>query len=162
MKKWTRVWGVAGLERAVDISFSTRLKHALGRCTPATGRIVLTDSLRTGTTARLADALCHELAHVAAFMLHGGPVQAHGAEWAHLVDAAGMKPRSHRVLRRDVVSDKAPSRRRGLVYEHRCPVCQTMRLARRRVTRWRCAECVAAGLSGEMIIARKVPGQAGQ
>jgi hypothetical protein len=36
----------------------------------------------------------------------------------------------------------------GYRFEHRCPVCQSVRLARRRMTAWRCAECVEAGLNG--------------
>ena len=119
MKKWTRMWGLPGLERAVDVSFSTRLKHSLGRCTPATGRIVLNDSLRVGSKARLADALCHELAHVAAFMLHGRAVQAHGDEWSQLVADAGFKPRA---VRRDTVSKRTSTQQSAWLYEHRCPV----------------------------------------
>jgi len=152
MKSWTAVWGLPGLEDAVDISFSARLKHSLGRCTPATGRIVLSESLRAAHVARVADALCHELAHVAAFVLYGRSVKAHGSEWAQLVHDAGLTPRTHRPVQRASASQVKPIRRRAWMYEHRCPVCQTVRLARRPVTRWRCAECSAAGLPGEMLV----------
>jgi ribosomal protein L37AE/L43A len=39
-------------------------------------------------------------------------------------------------------------------WEHRCPVCQATRIARTRVTRWRCHTCRNQGLSGELVIER--------
>ena len=40
------------------------------------------------------------------------------------------------------------------LYVHRCPVCQLSKTARRVVRRWRCAACLDAGLSGELVITR--------
>jgi hypothetical protein len=45
----------------------------------------------------------------------------------------------------------------GLPYEHRCPVCQGVRYARRPVTRWRCSDCLDSGLGGELVITRHQP-----
>jgi ribosomal protein L37AE/L43A len=47
-----------------------------------------------------------------------------------------------------------------VLYEHRCPVCQTSRSARRPVGRWRCAACAEAGLDGRMVIIKR-KGRAG-
>lgn len=152
MKQWTSTWGVPGLEDAVDISFSTRLSQSLGRCSPSTGRIVLSESLRGRPSAEIADALCHELAHVAAFLLYGGVVHAHGREWMELVRGVGFTPRVYRGVPRSGATRAVSVRRRSLRFEHRCPVCQAARVARRPVLRWRCAECWAVGLSGEMVV----------
>jgi hypothetical protein len=42
----------------------------------------------------LEEVLCHELAHVAVYRLHGRAVRPHGPEWKGLVAAAGFKPRA--------------------------------------------------------------------
>jgi ribosomal protein L37AE/L43A len=39
-------------------------------------------------------------------------------------------------------------------YLHWCPVCHSRRFARRPMARWRCAECVDAGLPGALQITR--------
>ncbi len=38
---------------------------------------------------------------------------------------------------------------------HRCPVCHLSWTAKRRMRRWRCAECVAAGLDGTLDIRQR-------
>ncbi|MDX2056566.1 MAG: SprT-like domain-containing protein, partial [Gemmatimonadales bacterium] len=112
---------------------------------PARGLITLRPDLDSAFDA----ALCHEAAHVAAFVLHGRTVRPHGAEWASLVAAVGFDP----VVRARVPgARRQPGRPIGYRFEHRCPVCQSVRLARRRITTWRCAECVEAGLEGVMDI----------
>ncbi|HLE72474.1 MAG TPA: hypothetical protein VJH87_22540 [Vicinamibacteria bacterium] len=40
------------------------------------------------------------------------------------------------------------------LHGHRCPVCQLFRAARRLMSRWRCAACVASGLEGRLSITR--------
>ena len=47
---------------------------------------------------------------------------------------------------------RRPTRAR---YLHSCTVCDFHRTARRPMHAWRCAACVAAGLSGELQITRK-------
>ena len=138
----------------MSVSFSPRMQRSLGRCAPEFGRIGLHSALRTAPRQQLEEVLCHEAAHVAAFVLYGRSVRPHGPEWEELVSQAGFTP----AIRAPSLDTRgsAPSSRRSsrLEYEHRCAVCQTVRLARRPVRRWRCAECVAAGLSGEMTIIR--------
>ena len=145
LRRWSKRWGLSGLESAVTITLSTRLHRSLGRCRPAQGLITLRPDLASSFDA----VLCHEAAHVAAFVLHGRTVRPHGAEWASLVAAVGFDP----VVRTRVAGTRPrPPRPLGYRFEHRCPVCQSVRLARRRMTTWRCAECVDAGLDGVMDI----------
>jgi SprT protein len=100
------------------------------------------------------EALCHELAHVVVHKMHRGRRRPHGPEWAELVTAAGFPPRMRVPLPSDTPTGAAFRRRAAsrLLYLHVCPVCHARRLARRRVTRWRCAACVAAGLEGRLKI----------
>lgn len=149
---WAKLWEVSGLEAELEVSFSPRLKRSLGRCRPAAARITLKAELRGGPPERLAEVLCHEAAHVAVYRKYGPVARAHGAEWQALVRAAGYEPR----IRAQAPTGEAGAAPTGrLEYEHRCPVCHTVRYARRPVTRWRCAECLDAGLDGEMIITRR-------
>jgi predicted SprT family Zn-dependent metalloprotease len=154
--RWGALWGVPDLEQGISISFSTRLRRSLGRCRPSTGRVTLRADLRHGDPARLAEVLCHEIAHVAVFRLHGRAAAPHGAEWRELVSRAGFAPRVNAM---EITRARRPLSEPTsiLPYEHRCPVCQSVRYARRPVPRWRCAECLDAGLSGELVITRHPP-----
>lgn len=153
IRTWAHLWRVAGLETQVTVAFSQRLRRSLGRCAPAAGRVVLHPSLRDAEPSRLDEVLCHEVAHVAAYRLYGRAVRPHGPEWRQLVELAGY----HAAVRAPGparLQRHTPTRQATLSYEHRCPVCHSARLARRPVRRWRCAECVAAGLDGEMLVTR--------
>ncbi|HET8656834.1 MAG TPA: SprT family zinc-dependent metalloprotease [Longimicrobiaceae bacterium] len=171
--RWAGAWGVPDLERDVSVSFSSRLTRSLGRCRPSAGRITLRSDLRLGSRDRLAEVLCHEVAHVAAFRLFGPGAAPHGPEWQGLLAQVGFEPRVRtteptssrarvRIAGQQLLpgGSPAPARvplsepTRILPYEHRCPVCQSVRFARRPVPRWRCAECLEAGLSGELVITR--------
>jgi predicted SprT family Zn-dependent metalloprotease len=148
---WAEAWSVAGLERRLDITFSPRFRTSLGRCAPHAGKIRLAAFLLTGPPEVLREALCHEAAHAAVYELHGAGVKPHGTEWRALMEAVGFEPRAR--LPANLVPEVLP--RRGQpkrLWEHRCPVCHASRMARRRVPRWRCAACRAAGLEGELTI----------
>ena len=99
------------------------------------------------------EVLCHELAHVAAYELHGRRHRPHGPEWAALMQAAGFEPRARARLTHDV-SALLVAPRRGSQYEHRCPVCRAVRFARRPVRQWRCVACITAGLDGHLLISK--------
>jgi predicted SprT family Zn-dependent metalloprotease len=150
---WGAAWGLPDLADQVSISFSRRLTKSLGRCRPSTGRVTLRADLKQENPERLAEVLCHEVAHVAAFRLFGRAAAPHGAKWKQLVASAGYPPE---VRARDVTPSQSPVHQPSptLPYEHRCPVCQNVRYSRRPVGRWRCAECLDAGLSGEFVIIR--------
>jgi len=68
--RWSRAWGLPGLEGRVRIEVSGRLTRSLGRCEPAKGGIRIARWLCEEAPALLPEVLCHELAHVAAFELH--------------------------------------------------------------------------------------------
>jgi predicted SprT family Zn-dependent metalloprotease len=154
VRAWSATWGLPGLEGAIDVTFSPRLRRALGRCSPKSGQIALHAALQGSARDRLPEVLCHEVAHVAAYLLFGRTVRPHGAEWARLVSQAGFSP-VRRAPRLHEMHRAAPARPRAELVEHRCPVCQFVRLGRRRVLGWRCADCVEAGLSGKMVVTRR-------
>lgn len=93
IRGWAEQWGLPGLEDAVSVSFSPRLRRSLGRCVPTAGRIVVSSSLAHGSPRSLADVVCHEVAHVAAFLLSGSTSDPHGPVWQELVRIAGFSPR---------------------------------------------------------------------
>jgi len=144
-------WGMPGLEDWVHVVFSTRLKTSLGRCMPYRGVIRLHDGLRTAPTDLLREVLCHELAHVASVCLHGRHIRPHGHEWGELVRRAGYEPRVQLEVRGFALRRRA----NGRIYEHRCPICQASRIARRPVQAWRCAMCVAKGWPGRLEIVER-------
>ena len=121
--QWAVLWNVPGLESRVSVSFSPRLRRSLGRCVPVRGIVRLNPRLLRRGAELLDEVLCHELAHVAAFELHGRQARPHGREWAALMRAAGFEPRVRAPWQDDVDRTEKPPRRVAL-YEHRCPVCQ--------------------------------------
>ena len=152
IREWEQLWNAPGLADHVSVVFSSRLSRTLGRSAPASGIVTLHASLLKGSRGRLIDVLCHETAHVATYMRHGRRARAHGREWAKLVTAAGFEPRASRRAVLKEARTPVPSDRYPVV--HVCSVCQSRRFARRAVPAWRCAECVAAGLSGELVVTR--------
>ena len=154
-RRWEEIWNVPDLLDSVSIEFSTRFRTSLGLCRPAQGRIRLADGLRNGDAHLLEEVLCHELAHVAVHRLHGRRAKPHGPEWKSLLVKAGYEPRV-RVLEDDPRLPATFNKPRPR-WEHRCPVCQARRTAGRPVPEWRCAECLDAGLSGELVITKLPP-----
>lgn len=152
IRPWAKQWGLPGIEAGISVRFSTRLKRSLGRSWPRRGEIVLHPKLRDAKPTDLAMVVCHEAAHIASYQLYGGKAAPHGAEWAALVSSVGFAPVTRvSALGAIQVAPKSrgplqPTARRLVL--HRCPVCQSKRVARRIVSGWRCAECVAAGLDG--------------
>jgi hypothetical protein len=143
------LWGVPGAADAFTVRLSGRLSRSLGRADSASGRVTLAKSLR-GDEELLDQALCHELAHLIAFFLVGRAEPAHGPTWKRLLRLAGHQP----VVRLPLPAAAAAGPERKMVrrFRHRCPVCQFTRTASRRMTRWRCADCAAAGLGGRLEI----------
>jgi len=148
-------WNVPAIADRVDIQFSRRLRSSLGRCVPSRGIVRLNQRLLAAQPALVEEVLCHELAHMVVFDRHGRGCRPHGQEWAALMRTAGFEPRVRARLSRDFQAVVQTGRAARLLYEHRCPVCQATRLARRAVPQWRCAACVAAGLEGKLVIAKR-------
>ena len=149
-KRLGDLWGVhlAGL----TVVRNPRLRTTLARYLPLERRLeVSTAAARARHPERV---LVHELAHAAAVELYGRKVRPHGKEWAALIERAeraGFKtatPRQSKANR----PTKRPSTSR---FEHVCPVCHFRRIAKRRVTTWRCPDCRAAGLPGDLAIEKR-------
>ena len=148
---WSSIWQLPDLTRGLEIQVSSRLRRSLGRCDPRRGIVRLNPALLETPEQWLIETLCHEVAHVAAFRLHGPKIRPHGKEWAALMTAAGFKPQA-RVLERTMpkaIRQRSQPRR---LYLHRCRVCRARRVARRPVRRWLCRRCVEAGLPGRLDI----------
>jgi predicted SprT family Zn-dependent metalloprotease len=149
---WSKKWHIPGLEENIQIEFSARLRTSLGRTLPARRVVRLNQLLLLPENhSLLPEVLCHEVAHIATYELHGPECRPHGPEWESLVHAAGYPAR----LRVGLASDKGKKRTptsQNVVYEYRCPVCQAVRYARRTNRRWLCAECVASGQPGTLVV----------
>ena len=128
------------------IQFSGRLKSSLGRTRVDVHKVSLNPLLTSANEQLLDEVLCHELAHIAIYERFGASVKPHGPEWTALVRQAGFEPR----LRHSVTNAELPTATRK--FEHLCPVCQTVRYAKRSMTQWRCESCVDAGLEGKLLI----------
>lgn len=159
LSTWAPIWNRPALEDSITVEVSTRLERALARALPERRVVRLAAAVAQGPETGLAEVLCHEAAHLVVHERHGRQARPHGREWAQLMRAAGYSPR----VRVDpaelgIVMPKrrrrAQPRRRRYLYEHRCPVCQTQRMAGRPVRQWRCEVCSAAGLSGELEVWR--------
>jgi SprT protein len=152
---WAALWGLPGLEGRVTIRVSRRLTASLGRATPARRSIRLAAALAAGPPGFLAEVMCHELAHIAAWEMHGDGIRPHGREWKELVRRAGFRPTTRLTPPPGLLLPKPRRRRRRrYVYDHRCERCGWSRVARAVVRRWRCAPCADAGRDGKLAIWR--------
>jgi len=151
MRDWAALWKVPGLARTVTVEFSPRLHRSWARVRLEARAISLNPELAHGSKRLLQEVLCHELAHVAVEERRTRTGARHGRDWAALIHAAGFVPARKLGPPLPASARKTAS----ALYEHWCPVCQMTRMARRPVTRWRCAGCVEAGLDGALRI-RKV------
>jgi len=147
------LWSLPELPDRVVLRVSTRLRSSLGSFRPRRGEITLAAWLLDASSELREEVLCHEAAHAAVHLLYGPAVRPHGAEWKDLMTKAGFTPRV-----RIPFAELPESRQRAItasrVWEHRCPVCHATRLARTRVTRWRCGRCRGWGRSGKLVIER--------
>lgn len=148
-------WGCPALGSGLRVEFCGRLRTAVARCNPRLGLIRLSTALLApGNRPLLSEALMHEAAHLAVYLLHGPNAKPHGNEWRVLMQAVGLKPRLRLRLPNPATQDARPQVPRPQ-YEYRCPVCQSTYRSRRRDSRIRCRPCVEAGLSGLMTITRR-------
>jgi predicted SprT family Zn-dependent metalloprotease len=153
---WLALWGMPGFDENLTIEWSSRLRRSLGRAVPSRRLVRLSHLLLTARRKLVLETVCHEVAHVAVPVLHRNPCRPHGPEWAELVRTAGFAPRNrvNQSARGQAatVSVRRPSGAGVRLYVHTCPVCHARRLARRRISRWRCADCVTAGLDGRLTV----------
>lgn len=157
IRQWAHTWGLPGLEGRLSVVLSSRFRTSLGRCAPLTGEIRLASALLEGPREILDEALCHEAAHAAVHVKYRRRRRPHGEEWQALMRAAGYEPR-RRIPAEELLRRGYPLPKQNL-WEHRCLVCHSRRLARTRVSRWRCAACRSAGLEGELLVTRVEEGR---
>ena len=151
--EWAARWGTPGLESRLSVEVSTRMRTSLGRCAPALTQLRIASFLLAAPSNLIREVLCHEAAHAAVYELHGSGVRPHGSEWKQLMRLAGYLPRV-RIPTAELEALPAAVRRARVLWEHRCPVCQMVRMAGRPVRGWRCARCLGAGMRGELVISR--------
>jgi predicted SprT family Zn-dependent metalloprotease len=148
MQSWSRLWGLPNLSHEVSVRFNRRLRTTVARLLRDADIIEVGPRFIAARSKR-REILCHELAHAAATRVASRRLSPHGADWSAFVERAGFRPVSHLKI---PTESSRPTKLARSRYEHRCPVCQFVRLARRPVSRWKCAECVRCGLSGKLII----------
>lgn len=149
-QEWCSIWDVPALANTVSVRANRRLRSSVARLVVADQCLELGPLFFSGSLNH-REVLCHELAHAAAHMKYGARIRPHGPEWRDLIRAAGFEHRSGHA-RMGSQPSGAEGRRRTRRYEHRCPVCQSTWYARKRMKRWRCAACAAAGLPGHLDI----------
>jgi len=148
MQRWSRLWGLPNLSQDVTVRFNGRLRTTIARLLSSVD-IIEVGPRFIALQSKRREILCHELAHAAANRRGPAGQPPHGAEWVALVQSAGFDPTS----RLRVPHQSRPRRQsRPTRYEHRCLVCQFVRVARRSVHSWRCGECVRCGLPGKLTI----------
>ena len=149
------MWRLPGLQNRVQIEFTNRLRTSLARTVLQRRVVRLSEDLLLPENVHLIpEVLCHETAHIAVEELQSDRARPHGPEWADLVRRAGFTPHTRQALPRDEKEFSANDFR-AIIYDHRCLVCQFSRSAAKPMTRWRCARCVASGLSGELSISSR-------
>lgn len=150
ISKWAKAWRTPGLSQHLSISFSPRLRKTLGRVRPKSGSITLNAKLASASRDVLLEILCHEAAHVAAFLLHGLRAKPHGPEWRSLVQAAGYQPSTSLKCRSLPQPSPAslPSRR----HRYQCPVCEADYFVRRRNSRLHCSTCLRSGVTSQLFL----------
>jgi predicted SprT family Zn-dependent metalloprotease len=149
LRRLAKTWAAPGLTR-VPTSVNPGLKRTLGRVQLRPLAIQLSPT--APAFPQTIEVITHEAAH-AALALAGkaNATRPHGPEWRRLMALAGFP--NARATRPRACMPRPPKQTNSR-YQHRCPVCQTTRTAKRRVPEWRCAACVAAGLDGRLVILR--------
>jgi len=153
--EWGALWGLPRLADSVSFRTSSRFRRSLGSYRANQNEIAIAAWLveEDGLASLREEVFCHEAAHAAVHLAFGRGPKPHGTEWRDFMARAGFEPRV-----RIPVSELPEARQllvtRSASWEHRCPRCQATRLARTRVTRWRCGRCRVAGRAGELVIER--------
>ena len=151
LRRCGQAWSAEGLLADFRVLPGPLLRRSLGRCYPARGLARVSTIVLALPPEIQDEVICHEAAHYVVFAHYGPRVRPHGPEWQALMEAAGvparvriqLPPRAPRIALR---------RSRRIAYEHRCPVCHASWVAWRRMTRWRCRDCVTVGLDGRLAI----------
>lgn len=101
---WCELWELSGLLERVTIKTSGRMTSSLGRACHSRMEIKLHRKLfHASARDLLHEVMCHELAHLVAYELHGQAIRPHGQQWKKLMVAAGYSPRV--TIRRETLPD---------------------------------------------------------
>lgn len=150
LASFLELWGLSSLTDEVTIEIGWRLRRSLGNCYTDRRLIRINPALlHPSRRELLKEVVCHEAAHIAVQESFGSKARPHGPEWKRFVTRAGYLPETQLAFHRRTGTKKS---RKRVVYEHRCPVCQTVRMAEAPVANWRCASCRAVGLDGRLTI----------
>ena len=149
LKHLAKVWRCAAVG-ALRIRFNPRLTRTLARCLPTSASIELSQRVKRAASRLFREVLVHEAAHYVVATRDGNAARPHGTQWRALVEMAGFEPEASRV----VCGGGRLQRKVAASFLHVCPVCHYSRRAGRHVTTWRCPECRALGLDGELDVER--------
>jgi predicted SprT family Zn-dependent metalloprotease len=147
-----RLWNqpaLAGIRQQVN----PRLSRSVGRYLPSQNIIHLSTATLAAPARFRREFLCHEAAHAVVWARCGRRARPHGPEWRELVRQAGFEPRASLIRCADRTRPTPANR-----FRHICYVCHFSRTANRQMPRWRCPECRALGLDGDLrveTVARK-------
>jgi predicted SprT family Zn-dependent metalloprotease len=150
---WSTQWGVPDLRGEVKLELSHRMRSSLGGFYARERVIRIADTLLEAPPHLLHEVLCHEAAHAAVEILHGGRARSHGREWRELMRRVGLEPRVH-VPGAELGRASQRAARKRWAWRHRCPHCRAERIAGRPVRQWRCRPCQAAGGDGRLTVTR--------
>jgi SprT protein len=145
IRAWAKRWHTPNLPSQVCVSFSPRLKRSLGRVNSRSGRITLHAGLSSAPRDMTLEVLCHEAAHIAAYLIHGPSAKPHGPEWRGLVQAAGYLPVTR--LQCQLVPKPKPTGATSPRRIYRCPVCQATYSTKRRSSTLHCDSCLKDGVT---------------
>ena len=137
-----------------ELEWSTRLRRSLAITYPARSLIRINAILANPPNVQyLKEVIVHEVAHLLAYDMVGTAQPPHGPLWQSIVRENGYQPKLK--LRLNEFGDLAHLKEGETAkYVHKCPICQNQRVAKRRMRRWRCDECLTLGLDGELEITK--------
>src|SRR4051794_19796784 len=90
--RFAKQWNLPASLARTSVRIDPRLKRHIAVCSLGRHEIKLSASLCRRPNL-LTEVLAHELAHLVVFQRHGCSARPHGAEWRHLLEAVGIKPR---------------------------------------------------------------------
>ena len=137
-----------------ELEWSTRLRRNLAITYPERTLIRVNVILAKPVHIQyLEEVIVHEVAHLVAYDMVGIAQPPHGPLWQSIVCENGYRPKLK--LRLNGFGDLANLKEdEPAKYVHKCPICQNQRVAKRRMRRWRCDECLTLGLDGELEITK--------
>ena len=128
---WRQPGALEVLLSDVKIRTSSRFRASLGRFRARDAEIAIADWLLDCPDTLVREVLCHEAAHAAVHLKHGHQMRPHGKEWSSLMGSAGF-PARVRIPSSELPAAHQMRARHASEWEHRCPVCQAIRISKTR------------------------------